>query len=103
MLDIDKVAKIPKTIIIEENAKENKKREDQSMKKFCEVLFPDLKNNINKPDYLEGRTILAPTHREVDAINEVIQRWLPDDGIKLNSADIFRFNTKYLNTLRPKG
>ena len=110
--DIDGVVEIPKSMVttIKENTKEDTKSEEKSMKKFCEVLFPDLKNNINKPDYLEGRTILAPTNKEVDAINEVMQRWLPDDGIKLNSADtlenpedIFRFNTEYLNTLRPNG
>ena len=55
-------------------------------------------------------TILAPTNKEVGALNEVIQNWLPKAGVKLLSADTlenpqdaFRFNTEYLNTLKPNG
>ena len=80
------------------------------MKKFCQEIFPNLEENISRPGWLEGRTILAPTNKEVDAINGVMQEWLPEDGIKLHSADSvenpednFRFNTEYLNTLRPNG
>ena len=80
------------------------------MTKFCQEVFPDIKGNINTPGWLEGRTILAPTNKEVDVLNEVIQGWLPQEGIKLqsadtleNSEDAFRFNTEYLNTLRPNG
>ena len=84
--------------------------EEESMKKFCRLVFPNLKENINTPGWLEGRTILAPTKKEVDCINELMQDWVPGDGIKLSSADslenpldAFRFNTEYLNTLRPNG
>ena len=80
------------------------------MKKFCEEVFPNLQYNLSKPGWLEGRTVLAPTNKEVDAINQVLQDWLPEDGVKLHSADtlenpddMFRFNTEYLNTLRPNG
>ena len=80
------------------------------MKIFCKEVFPELCKNINKPGWLEGRTILAPTNREVDALNEVMQQWLPEGGTKFHSADtlenpedVFRFNTEYLNTLRPNG
>ena len=80
------------------------------MKKFCLEIFPDIKNNINKIGWLDGRTILAPTNKEVDAINDMVQDWLSEVGIKLSSADTvenpedaFRFNTEYLNTLRPNG
>ena len=59
---------------------------------------------------MEGRPILAPTNKEVDSLNEVIQDWLPKSGIKLISADTlenpedaFRFNSEYLNTLKPNG
>ena len=64
--------------------------------------------NIKKTGWLEGRTLLAPTNREVDTLNEMVQEWLTDKGIKLQSADTvenpedcFRFNSEYLNTLRP--
>ena len=53
---------------------------------------------------------MASTNVEVDSLNELIQGWLPGTGVKLQSADTlenpedcFRFNTEYLNTLRPNG
>ena len=106
------VVPIPERMVtkINPNTKTEPKNEEKSMKKFCQEIFPNLKENINTPGWLEGRTILAPTNKEVDAINGVMQDWLPDDGIKLHSADSlenpqdsFRFNTEYLNTLRPNG
>ena len=70
----------------------------------------EYKNNINLPGWLEGRTILAPTNKEVDTLNDVMQDFLSDTGIKLQSADTlenpedaFRFNSEYLHTLRPNG
>ena len=104
---------IPETMIteIKPNTKSEPKNEENSMKLFCQQVFPDINTNINTPGWLEGRTILAPTNKEVDVLNEVIQGWLPEEGgIKLQSADTvenpedaFRFNTEYLNTLRPNG
>ena len=92
------------------NTKLEPKNEEKSMKKFCQEVFPDIEANINTPGWLEGRTILAPTNKEVDAINQVMQDLMPEEGIKLSSADTienpsdaFRFNTEYLNTLRPNG
>jgi hypothetical protein len=103
---------IPEEMITEivPNTKTEPKNEEKSMKKFCQEVFPNIETNINTPGWLEGRTILAPTNKEVDAINGVMQDWLPEAGIKLSSADTlenpedaFRFNTEYLNTLRPNG
>ena len=103
---------IPENMVtrIKANTKEDTHNEERSMKYFCQEVFPDICNNINKPGWLEGRTILAPTNKEVDALNEVMQRWLPEGGTKFHSADtlenpedVFRFNTEYLNTLRPNG
>ena len=81
-----------------------------SMKKFCQMIFPDIKANIHIRGWLEGRSILAPTNKEVDAINDMMQEWLQGDTLKLSSADslenpndAFRFNTEYLNTLQPNG
>ena len=80
------------------------------MKRFCKEIFPDVKVNIKKPGWLDGRTILAPTNKEVDAINDMVQDWLSEAGTRLSSADTvenpedaFRFNSEYLNTLRPNG
>ena len=103
---------IPDDMITEiiPNSKTQPWNEEQSMRKFCKVIFPDLGKNISKPGWLEGRIILAPTNREVDAINNLMQESLPDSGIKLSSADTlgnpedaFRFNSEYLHTLKPNG
>ena len=39
--------------------------EEESMKKFCKLIFPDLETNITSPGWLEGRAILTPTNNEV--------------------------------------
>ena len=95
---------------IETNTKEEPRKEAESMKKFCQKVFPDIQTNYAKPGWFEGRAILAPTNKEVDSINDMMQEGLPGTGIKLNSADTlenpidaFRFNTEYLNTLKPNG
>jgi ATP-dependent DNA helicase PIF1 len=92
------------------NTKTEPWNEAESMKELCRLVFPDIDKNINTPGWLEGRSILAPTNKEVDSINDVMQDWLPGSSIKLSSADslenpsdVFRFNTEYLNTLRPNG
>ena len=80
------------------------------MKKFCGLVFPVIETQFTTPGWFEGRSILAPTNKEVDSVNDMMQDWLPGSGIKLSSADTlenpndsFRFNTEYLNTLRPNG
>ena len=92
------------------NAKDAATNELNSMKKFCQEIFPNIENNMNLPGWLEGRTILAPTNKEVDTLNDVMQDFLSATGIKLQSADTlenpsdaFRFNSEYLHTLRPNG
>ena len=84
--------------------------EAQSMKEFCELIFPLLKDNISVSGWLEGRAILAPTNKEVDRINAMMECQLPGNAISLSSADTldnsedtFRFNTEYLNSLEPSG
>ena len=47
---------------IEPNTKEEPWREAQSMKKFGQLVFPNIKTNYNKPGWFEGRTILASTN-----------------------------------------
>ena len=110
--DMKGAVPIPEEMISEivPNSKTETKNEERSMKKFCKEVFPDIIDNIDTPGWLEGRTILAPTNKEVDAINEVMQESLPEDGIKLLSADTlenpqdsFRFNSEYLHTLKPNG
>ena len=95
---------------IEQNTKEEPWREAQSMKKFCKQVFPNIETQYNNPGWFEGRAILAPTNKEVDSINNMMQDSIPGTGVKLSSADTlenpadaFRFNTEYLNTLKPNG
>ena len=103
---------IPEEMVIEivPNTSSEPWNEAESMKKFCQEIFPNMKTNIGNADWLKGRAILAPTNKEVDCLNNMMQDWLPGDGLKLSSSDTlenpqdaFRFNTEYLNTLRPNG
>ena len=111
-LESDGRVQIPKAMITEiiPSTKENPKSEENAMKRFCRKIFPDLESNIKIPGWLEGRAILAPTNNEVDSLNMIIQDMLSQKGIILQSADslenpedCFRFNTEYLNTLKPNG
>ena len=98
------------TTIIEPNVAKENWREGQSMKKFCDEVFPDLDRNIKNSKWLDGRAILTPTNKEVDAINDLMESRMPGEGIRLWSADkvedpsdAYRFNQEYLNKLNPNG
>ena len=98
------------TTEIEPNTEKEKWREGQSMKTFCNSVFPDLEQNINNASWLEGRAILTPTNKEVDEINDLMESKMSGEGLKLssadtvdNKADAFRFNVEYMNTLQPNG
>ena len=56
---------IPKQMIttIVPNTISEPKNEENSMRKFCQEIFPDINANIAAPGWLEGRTILAPTNK----------------------------------------
>jgi len=92
------------------NSSKNTNSEGQAMQKFCDMLFPDLAQNINNHSWLEGRTILAPTNKEVNMLNECLEEKLPGLTDKFSSADtlqnnqdLLRFNQEYLHTLTPTG
>ena len=110
--DINGLVSIPEDMFykIKPNTSSDKKAEERSMKEFCKIVFPDLSTNIATDGWLDGRSILAPTNKEVDAINDLIETWVPGTANKLTSADtledfrdIMRFNAEYLNTLCPNG
>ena len=58
---------------IKPNTATNQKQYEKCMREFYRIIFPDLKTNIHNPKWLDGRTILAPTNREVDALNDIMQ------------------------------
>ena len=108
----DEAVQVPKHMVTEivPNTTTESWHEEESMKTFCRLIFPDVARNINKPGWLEGRSILTPTNNEVSTLNEIMQQWVPGDATKLLSADTlenpndaFRFNAEYLNTLKPNG
>ena len=95
---------------IKDNTKQDQTIEEGCLKEFCEKVFPNLKNNLSDPTWLEGRAILAPTNKQVDTINDLIESWVPGEATKLSSADtlenqmdVLRFNTELLNIQRPNG
>ena len=63
----DEAVPIPDEMITEiiPNTPTESWHEDDSMKRFCKLIFPDLETNITIPGWLEGRAILAPTNSEV--------------------------------------
>ena len=74
------------------------------------MVFPEISTNISTHGWLDGQLILAPTNREVDTINDLMETWVPGTANKLTSSDtledyrdVMRFNTEYLNTLCPNG
>jgi hypothetical protein len=93
---------------ISPNTNRDKKAEERSMKAFCDLVYHNLATNINTPGYLDGKCVLAPTNKEVDTLNELLESRIPGNPINLSSADsledyrdVMRFNTEYLNTLTP--
>ena len=62
------------------------------------------------PSYLNGRSILASTNKEVSMINNIVIDLMPGDRVLLRSADelghsedLQRFNIEFLNSLSPTG
>ena len=92
------------------NSKENPTTEHRAMQLFCDKIFPNLTTNIEDPNWINGRAILAPTNKEVQMLNEMLSAKLPGASEVMRSADQLtntegelRFNTEYLNTLTPSG
>ena len=80
------------------------------MTDFCKQIFPNINENIIDKNWLDGRSILAATNREVATINDLISDMLPGTNEVFRSVDelenyedVLRFNTEYLNSLNPNG
>ena len=88
----------------------NNSKNRKAMRQFIEMIFPDIRNNIQDRNWLEGRAILYATNSEVRMINEMMSGMLPGDRVTYNSADelqntedLLRFNVEFLHTLDPSG
>ena len=73
-------------------------------------FFPNLPANVTSDGWLDGRSLLAPTNKEVDTINDLMESKMPGTAFKLSSSDtledyrdVMRFNTEYLNSVCPNG
>ncbi|KAL8137438.1 hypothetical protein V2J09_003439 [Rumex salicifolius] len=78
-------------------------------------LYPSISDNQVSPKYFEERAILAPTHEEVDKINDFILSLLPgDEKVYLSSNSHCKavqhvdndenvYTSYYLNTIRCSG
>ena len=104
------ISKDQVSTIIKKNSKDNPTSEGQAMREFIQKVFPSLATNIADPKWMEGRSILAATNKEVDMINNLMEEMIPGNTDKLagadsleNPDDILRFNTEYLNSLVPTG
>ena len=104
---------IPGTMISTEitpNSSKNSNSEGQAMQDFCQKMFPNIEKNLSVDGWLDGRTILAATNKEVASLNAILNDMLPGTGDIFSSSDtlendedLLRFNTEYLNTLSPNG
>ena len=80
------------------------------MRFLKKCVYPGLRKNITSPGWIDGRAILAPTNKQVDAINNLISETFPGKPFVLTSSDelsnpddLSRFNIEYLNSLSPSG
>ena len=80
------------------------------MKDFCMKIFPNLEENVVDPSYLNGRSILAATNKEVSMLNDIVIDMMPGETSLLRSADelghtedLYRFSIEFLNSLSPTG
>ena len=110
--DVNGLVDIPEDMFyrIKPNTTSDTKVEERAMEDFCRIVYPDFATNFSNPQWLKGRSMLAPTNREVDAINDLLESWIPGTAQKFTSSDtlenyqdIMRFNIEYLNTLCPTG
>ena len=79
----------PRVFSIKKNTRASPNAEGKCMIDFCKLIYPDLANNINDPEFLQHRAILAPTNVEVDTINSVLLSLMPEEVLKVYSSDNF--------------
>ena len=85
-------------------------KENQGLEAFCATIYPNMAERHMEVDYMQGRTILAPTNASVATINSYLMTQLPTEEVVLLSADstvqpgdAARHPVEFLNTLEPQG
>ena len=109
--DTDLVEIPPEMCIkIEPNSLKNPDGERRAMQGLADNVYPKISKNFDKPGWMDGRAILAPTNQQVDQLNNLITDSFPGEPIVLTSSDEIvnpddfqRYNPEYLNTLSPTG
>ena len=95
---------------IEASTRDKPNREDDSLKKLINIVYPDLRTNLSDQSWLEGRSILTPTNKNVDIINHTVVGMTAGTEVVLHSADAVdniqdarSFSVEYCNSLNPTG
>lgn len=88
--------------------------QDHQVESLIESVFPDFSVRYSDTEYIKDRVILAPTHKEVNMINELITSKLPESALSKTylSADSVEkeegvnadlFPMEFLNSLQVNG
>ena len=114
------VVRVPEDLVkvlsINKNTAKENWHETKSLKKLIEVVFPNLAEELRTRGvkewlgWLEGRAILTPWNKMVDAVNDLMVSGLKRPEIILCSADQMddcrdsqNFSLEHLNSLNPTG
>ncbi len=93
---------------IKTNKGTKKNDEENSIMEFCKMIFPDVNMNITNPGWLHGQSIIAPTNKEVDVINDIMEGWIPGTATMLTISytledyyDVMQINVEFIQTHTP--
>ena len=77
---------------------------------LIEATFPDFLDNYNNEDYIAERAILAPKLTDVEALNKILIKKVPENEKIYRSfnkviiqADATKYPVEFLETLNPSG
>ena len=83
---------------------------ENEMSRFLKYIFPNIISNALNMNYTKSSAILVPKNADVDEFNRIASYLMPGLEVPLlsadsliNSSDVLRFNTEYLNSLTPTG
>ena len=68
---------IPENMLFDNSSNEDQKIEESCIKEFSGKVLPNLPINLTSDGWLDGRCLLAPTNKEVDTINDLMESWVP--------------------------